>query len=111
MLQRCVAHRRADFGSENANQKRKFLKCSSGPILAIRDLSNFATRRERAKSSARSCRREQLRSFVIAVVVNESLMMEEAGRDNDDQISPEEFLRVMKRRNGGPIDELSSEDE
>lgn len=38
-------------------------------------------------------------------------MIEEADRDNDDQISPDEFLRIMKKRSGNPIDELSSDED
>jgi hypothetical protein len=38
-------------------------------------------------------------------------MIEEADRDHDDQISPEEFYRVMKKRTANPIDEISSDED
>ncbi|CEP01202.1 EF-hand domain-containing protein [Plasmodiophora brassicae] len=38
-------------------------------------------------------------------------MIDEADRDNDDQISPDEFYRVMKKRSGNPLDEISSDED
>lgn len=38
-------------------------------------------------------------------------MIDEADRDNDGQISAEEFLRVMKKRSGNPLDDWDSDDE
>eukprot|EP00474_Spongospora_subterranea_P010462 CRZ10920.1 hypothetical protein [Spongospora subterranea] len=38
-------------------------------------------------------------------------LIDEADRDNDDQISPDEFYRVMKKRSGNPIDEISSDED
>ena len=36
-------------------------------------------------------------------------MIEEADRDNDDQVSADEFMKVMKKRSGNP--EISSDEE
>ncbi len=38
-------------------------------------------------------------------------MIEEADRDNDGKVSPDEFWRVMKKRSSDPIDQISSDDE
>mmetsp|Transcript_39442 Transcript_39442/g.84055 ORF Transcript_39442/g.84055 Transcript_39442/m.84055 type:complete len:93 (+) Transcript_39442:2-280(+) len=38
-------------------------------------------------------------------------MIEEADRNGDDQIDPEEFYRVMKKRNDNPLDDWDSSDE
>ena len=38
-------------------------------------------------------------------------MIDEADRDNDGQISPEEFYRIMKKRGNNPLDDWSDDEE
>lgn len=38
-------------------------------------------------------------------------MIEEADKDNDGMISPEEFFRVMKKRSDNPLDDLDSDED
>jgi hypothetical protein len=38
-------------------------------------------------------------------------MIDEADRDNDGQINPQEFLRVMKKRGDNPLDDWDSDED
>ena len=71
-----------------------------------------------ASGSYLACAPPVFLPFQVVTELGESLsdeemreMIEEADRDGDGFVTPEDFLRVMKKKSENPLDDISDDDE